>query len=282
MNPHDPLKHPGAHLVYERLGIDDPFTLLGARYRHDAPRAQLAQLAANAACDLDDLHRELTDQAQTVMAQLEPIARGERPALCQADTTMLSAAGQLDQLRACKDAAYEHLTRVLDACERIGGIESQAPAIVQDRQLADAHPRSHPAPNCQRPLPARAAWDDEQGRAHAALLRLAHEDMWLREGADGDKYVIWGSGLGAPIEAETVERLIGAGLVAADTSTSASRMGHMLSLAPEGVAANSAARTERLRQVTALYRGTVPATASPAQAAPPAAAARPSFSARTR
>ncbi|WP_316527516.1 hypothetical protein [Kitasatospora brasiliensis] len=51
-------------------------------------------------------------------------------------------------------------------------------------------------------------------------------DLWLRESVHGDRYVIWGSGRGAPIEAEAVERLIGAGLVAVNTNTSASRMGH--------------------------------------------------------
>ncbi|MFF2078591.1 hypothetical protein ACFVXG_28040 [Kitasatospora sp. NPDC058162] len=282
MNPHNRLTHPGAHLVYERLGVDDPFSLLGARYRHDVPRAQLARLAANAACDLDDLHQELIDQAQAVMARLEPFTRGEGPALREAGTTMLSVAGRLDQLCARKDAAYERLTGVLDACERIGGIEPQAPAIIQEHQLADAHSRSHAAPSHHRPLPARAVWDDEQGFARTALRAMEHGDLWLREGAGGDKYVIWGSGLGAPLEVETVERLIGAGLVSADTSTSTSRMGHMLSLTPEGVAANAAARTERLRQVAALYRGITPTTAGPAQAAPSAAAARPSPSSRTR
>ncbi|MFJ7907050.1 hypothetical protein [Kitasatospora sp. NPDC096204] len=107
-------------------------------------------------------------------------------------------------------------------------------------------------------------------------------DLWLRESVHGDRYVIWGSGRDAPIEAEAVERLVSAGLVAVNTNTSASLMGHMLSLTPEGVAANSAARAERLRQIAALYRGITPASAGAAQAVPSPGAALPSVSARTR
>lgn len=155
MNPHDPLVHPGAHLVYERLGVDDPFSLLGARYQHDTPRAQLAQLAGNAACDLDGIQRELADQTEALIARLQPMARGERPARPEVGTNLVYAAGQLDQLCARKDVAYERLTSVLDACDRIGGLEPHAPGHAQDRHLADAHPSSHSAPSSQHPCPDR-------------------------------------------------------------------------------------------------------------------------------
>ncbi|MFF4820766.1 hypothetical protein ACFY2K_40025 [Kitasatospora sp. NPDC001309] len=278
MNPHDPLVHPGAYLVHERLGVDDPFSLLGARYQHDAPRAQLAQLAGNAACDLDDIHRELTDQAEALIARLQPIARGERPARPEVGTDLVYAAGQLDQLGARKDVAYQRLTSVLDAVERIGGIEPNVPGHAQDRHLADVHPR----PSSQHPLPAPATWNDEQGFALEALRDVERGDLWLRESVHGEKYVVWGSGLGAPVEAETVARLIEAGLVAADTSTPDPWLGHMLSLTPKGIAAHAAARSERDRQAAALYRGFALTTAGPAHAAPPAAAAHPSLSSHTR
>ncbi|MDH6145514.1 hypothetical protein P3T35_007569 [Kitasatospora sp. GP30] len=282
MNPHDPLVHPGAHLVYERLGVDDPFSLLGARYQHDTPRAQLAQLAGNAACDLDGIQRELADQTEALIARLQPMARGERPARPEVGTNLVYAAGQLDQLCARKDVAYERLTSVLDACDRIGGLEPHAPGHAQDRHLADAHPSSHSAPSSQHPLPGPATWNDEQGFALAAMRELERGDLWLRANMHGDPYVVWGSGLGAPIDPETIELLIAAGLVTSDANNSAPQMGRMLSLTPQGIAAHAAARSERDRQVAALYRGFTPTTNGPAQATPPAAAAHPFLSPRTR
>ncbi|MET8626615.1 hypothetical protein ABZW30_23130 [Kitasatospora sp. NPDC004669] len=277
MNPHNRLTHPGAHLVYDRLGIDDPFTLLGPRYQHDNPHAPLARLVGNAACELDDLNQELTDQARTVMARLEPIARGESAALRDVDAIVQSAALQVGLLTARKDAAHKHLTDALDAYERADGVGGRGPAAVQDRQQDNAHTR----PSGRQDLSAIAAWDDGQGFARTALQEVEHGDLWLRTNGHGDECVIRGSGLGAPIEAETVRRLMAAGLVV-DTGTSPSRAGHMLSLTPAGAAANAAARAERLRQVAALYCGITPTMAGPAQAAPSAAAARPSLSSRTR
>ncbi|MGW3185043.1 hypothetical protein ACWDD9_37790 [Kitasatospora sp. NPDC001119] len=279
MNPHNPHTHPGAHLVYERLGAGDAGELSG-RHPYQSPLAHLASMVASCARDVDRLHQDLTEQAKTVIERLQPIARGDHASMRGVNGIIQSAGLQVELLTARRGAAYGQLDKVLSAYER--GAEADRPTATPQLRRDSAHTNGATAPADQQARPATAAWDDEQGFARAALQAMEHGDLWLRESVHGDKDVIRGSGLGAPIEAETVERLIGAGLVTADASTSASRMGHMLSLTAEGEAANAAARTERLRQVAALYRGTAPAAAGPAQAVPSPGAAHPSVSARTR
>ncbi|MFD7737679.1 hypothetical protein [Streptomyces sp. MJM8645] len=281
MNPHNRLTHPGAHLVYEHLGASATNAWeLSAGYPDSDPLRHLAVMVASSAREVDQLHQALTAHAQTVIERLEPIARGDHANMRGINGIIQSAGPQVELLTARRGAAYAQLTNVLSAYERCTGTDR--PTTAPRRRHDSAHTSVTAAPSYGQTPQSTAAWDDEQGFARTALQAMEHGDLWLRENVHSDKYVIWGSGLDAPVEAETVERLIDAGLVSADTSTSASRMGHMLSLTPEGAAANAAARTERLRRVAALYRGITPTTEGPAPAAPSAAAARPSLSSRTR
>ncbi|MFE4972851.1 hypothetical protein ACFRAR_12135 [Kitasatospora sp. NPDC056651] len=278
MNPHDPHTRPGAHLVYERLGASDAQDLAG-QHPYQSPLAHLASVVASCARDVDRLHQDLTEQAKTVIERLQPIARGDHASMRGVNGIIQSAGLQVELLTARRGAAYGQLDKVLGAYER--GAETERPTAAPQVRRDSAHTNGATAPANRQARPATTVWDDEQGLARTALRQMEHGDLWLRESVHGDKHVIWGSGLGAPIEAETVERLIGAGLVAVNTNTSASRMGHMLSLTPEGVAAGAAARTERLRQVAALYRTITPTAAGPAQAVPSPGAAQPSVSTRT-
>ncbi|MFF2616878.1 hypothetical protein [Kitasatospora sp. NPDC058046] len=104
----------------------------------------------------------------------------------------------------------------------------------------------------------------------------------MRENVLGGKEVIHGNGLGAPVEAETVEPLVTSGLIAADTATDAAQVGHMLS-PPAGRKAPETAHAARRREAAALYRGVAPTADTPATPAPLAASpARTSSSSRTR
>ncbi|MFE4357857.1 hypothetical protein ACFVXH_28870 [Kitasatospora sp. NPDC058184] len=206
MNPHDQLAKPAAHRVYERLGVDDVWTLL-RREPEESPEASLAWYLAASVTAIDGVHRELTAAAKTAVETLSPVERGEY-------------AGQPT---------------------------------------------------------------DEQGTPRRALREVQLGDLWMRENVLCGKEVIHGNGRGAPVKAETVEPLVAAGLIAADTATDAARVGRMVSLTPVGRKALEASPAARLREAAALYRSVAPAAAPPAASAPLAASpAWTSSSARTR
>ncbi|MGF1425486.1 hypothetical protein [Kitasatospora sp. LaBMicrA B282] len=117
MNPHDPRKRPGAHLVHDRLGVSDPWTLY-SRHPCESPLGRLAWLLATSARDLDHLHAELAAQARQVIERLEPIARGDHTSLRSDDTVLQSTSLQVDVLTARRGTAYQQLIGALDDYER--------------------------------------------------------------------------------------------------------------------------------------------------------------------
>ncbi|WP_316527515.1 hypothetical protein [Kitasatospora brasiliensis] len=146
MNPHNPLTHPGAHLVHERLGVGDAGELSG-RHPYPSPLAHLASVVASCARDVDRLHRDLTERARTVIERLEPIARGDHASMRGVNGIIQSAGLQVELLTARRGATYEQLDKVLSAYER--GAETDPPTATA-RRGASTTPRTPTAP---RPRP---------------------------------------------------------------------------------------------------------------------------------
>ncbi|MCX4752463.1 hypothetical protein [Kitasatospora purpeofusca] len=279
MNPHDPLKKPGAHLVFDRLGAEDP-QALAAGHLHESPIAHLAQMIATTSRDVDDLHRDLTTRAQLVIERLEPIARGDHAAMRGTNGVIQSTGFQVELLAARRGAAYQQLTRAIYAYERCAeaGPPSTAPERKRVRDNAPVTPGQSPA-NGSTDLCA-AARPDPEGFEREALRDVNRGDLCLSTSpVHGDKYINYTDGGGAPVHLETVENLIVAGLIATDTSTASYRPGQRLSLTQRGETALDAAHTsDRRRMHAALLRSAAsdpsseptPGTAPGVLAAPPA------------
>ncbi|MFJ7907051.1 hypothetical protein [Kitasatospora sp. NPDC096204] len=142
MNPHDPLTHPGAHLVYERLGAGDAGELSG-QHPYPSPMAHLASVVASCARDVDRLHQDLTERAQTVIERLQPVARGDHASMRGVNGIIQSAGLQVELLTARRGAAYEQLDKVLSAYER--GAETGRPPDLN----SGTTPRTPTAPRPQ-------------------------------------------------------------------------------------------------------------------------------------
>ncbi|MFF3257830.1 hypothetical protein ACFYWO_01485 [Streptomyces sp. NPDC002932] len=109
MNSHDPAERPGAHLVAEKLGVDSPW-LLTENHAPDDPRDIVGLRIAEGARDVDSLHKQLTQAAQSAAELLAPICRGEI-APTNRYGVLQSVAPQVDVLAARRGAAYDQLTR---------------------------------------------------------------------------------------------------------------------------------------------------------------------------
>ncbi|MFD8321402.1 hypothetical protein [Kitasatospora purpeofusca] len=134
MNPHDPCMKPGAHLVHERLGVDNPRDL---HHRHpdDRALARLGHTVATATRDVDALHQELVATAQQVIERLEPIARGDHASMLGVNGIMQSVGLQVELLTARRGAAYQQLSGALTAyvlSADDAGLPPAEPALTRD------------------------------------------------------------------------------------------------------------------------------------------------------
>ncbi|MYZ39523.1 MULTISPECIES: hypothetical protein [unclassified Streptomyces] len=118
MNPHDAAERPGAHLVAEEFGVEDPCALSDNRPLGD-PRGRVGRMVAEAARDMDELHGELTRAARSAIGLLEPVGRGEFGGTRVAYALLRTSVSQIGQLVARRDAACERLVQSVSAYRRL-------------------------------------------------------------------------------------------------------------------------------------------------------------------
>ncbi|MEU8928161.1 hypothetical protein AB0D10_45955 [Kitasatospora sp. NPDC048545] len=269
MNPHDQLTHPGAHLVYERLGARNAWELSAGCPGSD-PLGRLAFMVACSAREVDQLHQELTARAQTVIERLEPIARGDHATMRGVNGIIQSAGLQVELLTARRGAAYEQLSSVVNAYGRCTDAGLPSP----ESRLAPKHVTAGvtPVPAAGPDLPGAAAGYDPRVRESEALAAIDRGDLRLCESAVyGYKFMSDGSGESPSVWPQTVEELMAEDLVVADTSSSSYRPGHLLSLTPAGKALLDASRAADQRVSAALSRSATGPTAPPAAGPAPSA-----------
>ncbi len=243
MNPHNPLKTPGAHRVFERLGAADPHTLY-AGLPQTSPLAHLGQMIAASAREVDDLHRDLTAHAQLVIERLEPIARGDHSAMRGANGVIQSTKFQVELRVAQRSAARHRLTTALDAYEQCGEPAPPPQGFPEHRRDRNVSPLEAARHRIEGPLaPGAMSEYDPRALLWKALEAVDSGGLRIRQSAlfSGDKYTSDGSGNAPAVWASSAERLIADGLLVADTSTSPYK-GHLLSLTPAGEAALASAR----------------------------------------
>ncbi|MEU8926256.1 hypothetical protein AB0D10_35895 [Kitasatospora sp. NPDC048545] len=270
MNPHDQLTHPGAHLVYERLGARNAWEL-NAGYPGSDPLGRLAVMVASSAREVDQLHQELAARAQTVIERLEPIARGDHATMRGVNGIIQSAGLQVELLTARRGAAYEQLSSAVNAYGRC--TDAGLPTPESRLALKDATASVAPVPAAAPDLPGASAGYDPRVREFEALATIDRGGLWLCKSAVyGYKFMSDGSGESPSVWPQTVEELIAEDLVVADTSSSSYRLGHLLSLTPAGKALLDASRAADQRVSAALSRSatgpTTPPAARPAPATP--------------
>jgi hypothetical protein len=273
MNSHDATKRPGAHLVAEMLGVEDPWTL-NIAYRPSDPLYRAATLVIGAAHELDELHGAVTRAAQAALGVLEPVGRGEFNGSPSSYTPLRSAVEQIGRLVSAQNAAYERLT-----------------------QSIFAYCRLLPEPDAAPPADAGAR-DQDNGQvfgrdddwAVSADLRLraleAVKAGGLRIHQSGIYgYISLSDGRGERpadrVWPETVQRLIADGLLDRETSEGVYRPGQLLSLTPKGQTALRDARTTTPRVSAALNRSSttpLPGAANPSAECATDAATKPSRS----
>ncbi|WP_405848480.1 large ATP-binding protein [Streptomyces sp. NBC_01518] len=266
MNPHDATKRPGAHLVAEMLGVEDPWTL-NVRYRPSDPLYRAATLVIGAAHELDELHGRVTRATQAALAVLEPVGRGEFNGSPSSYTPLRSTVRQIGLLVAAQNAVYERLVQSISAYRRLLPEADPAPAsCAEARDLG-----------CEQISGRDDDWaiaGDRQLRALEAVetggLRFHQSPVY------GDVYLSDGHGQRPNPEVwpETVQRLVADGLLDRDTSEGLYRPGQLISLTPKGEAALQDARTATPRVSAALNRSNT--TALPGAAADPAVVPAPS------
>ncbi|TQF02021.1 hypothetical protein E6W39_06690 [Kitasatospora acidiphila] len=263
MNPHDPHKRPGAHRVYSWLGAEDP-RALSANHPPDSPSYHLARTVATAARDVDLLHRDLTIRIQRVIEPPEPIAREDHPTMREVTSVIQSAGFQIELIATRLGAAHEQLTRAIYAYEQRAEAGPLPPEPVR-RHGRDNTPVAgdQSADAGFAPL-STAARDDPKGFDRRALQEIKRGDLWLQEDpVSGEKFLTYGSGMGADPFPETVADLIADGLVIADTNPAPHQPGRLLSLTPQGedalAALEASYAADRRRVLSALHRSPAPA-----------------------
>ncbi|MFJ7096775.1 hypothetical protein ACIQWL_42180 [Streptomyces mirabilis] len=118
MNPHDPAKRPGAHLIAEEFGVEDPWALSDNRPLRD-PLDLVGRMVAEAARDVDELHGELARAAQSAIDLLAPIAQGDHAGMRGWYGVLRTTGPQIELLVARRGAAYEQLTRSISTFRRL-------------------------------------------------------------------------------------------------------------------------------------------------------------------
>ncbi|MFF5962856.1 large ATP-binding protein [Streptomyces collinus] len=275
MNPHDTAKRPGAHLVAEEFGVEDPWALSDDHPpRH--PLHLVGRMVAEAACDVDELHGELTRAAQSAIELLEPFGRGDSVGLRGWDGILRTTGPQIELLGARRSAAFEQLTQAVSTYHRLlpeSGAASASKAPHQSLGLA----------------PEQASVRDDDwaiagGRQLAALEAVEAGSLRFHQSAVyGHTWLSDGDGNRPKVLAETAERLLADGLLEKDTSTSLYRPGQLLSLTPQGEQALQVSRATTPRVSAALSRsfpasGPGSSGSEPAHASPAGTTAKPSRS----
>ncbi|MFD7908578.1 hypothetical protein ACFV4G_40845 [Kitasatospora sp. NPDC059747] len=277
MNPHDPLTNPAAHLVFDQLGVGNPWELY-ARHPGESPLTRRAFMVASCAREVDRLHQDLTARARQVIERLEPIARGDHASMRGVNGVMQSAGLQVELLAARRGAAFAQLSDVVSAYERC--TEAGLSAAESPLVLKHAAATAAPAPAAEPDLPDTPSKYDPRTQEFEALAAIDRGELWLRQDALYHfAFLSDGSGQRPSVWAHTVEAPMTEDLVAADTSTSPYRPGHLLSLTPAGKTLLDASRTADQRVAAALARTpsgpvTTPAT-GPVPVLPLAAASPP-------
>lgn len=118
MNPHDMAKRPGAHLVAEEFGVEDPWALSDDHAPRD-PLYLVGRTVVEAARGVDELHGELTRAAQSAIELLEPIGRGDHAGMRGWYGILRTTGPQIELLVARRGAAYEQLTRAVSTYRRL-------------------------------------------------------------------------------------------------------------------------------------------------------------------
>ncbi|WP_050370041.1 hypothetical protein [Streptomyces acidiscabies] len=248
MNPHDPAKRPGAHLVAKEFGVEDPWALSDAHPLRD-PLDLVGRLVAEAARDVDNLHGQLASAAKATIKVLEPIGRGDHASMRAWDGVLRDRGPQIELLAARRGEAYEHLTRAVDAYRRLlpdSGLTQPSKELGQELDLGTA---------------AESARDDDWtiagGRQLGALRAVEAGGLRFHQSSVyGYIYLSDGQGQrpNPQVWPETVQRLVADGLLERDTSEGLYRPGQLLSLTPNGEAALRTARATEPRVSAALRR----------------------------
>ncbi|MEU3792984.1 large ATP-binding protein [Streptomyces fructofermentans] len=246
MNPHDMAKRPGAHLVAEEFGVEDPWALSDDHPPRD-PLHLVGRTVAEAARDVDELHGELTCAAQSAIELLEPIGRGDHAGMRGWYGILRTTGPQIELLVARRGAAYEQLTRAVSTYRRL--------LPKSDTALVSKAPRESLA---REQAPGRDdGWAIAGGRQLRALEAVEAGGLRFHQSAAyGYIYLSdrWGQRPNPEIWPETVQRLVADGLLAQDTSAGLYRPGQLLSLTPQGEATLRDTRTATPRLSAALSR----------------------------
>ncbi|QMU74816.1 large ATP-binding protein [Streptacidiphilus sp. PB12-B1b] len=203
MNPHDAAQRPGAHLVAEEFGVEDPWALSDNHPLRD-PLDLVGRMVAEAARDVDELHGELTRAAQSAIKLLAPVAEGAHAGMRGWDGILRTTGPQIELLVARRGAAYEQLDRAIAAYRRLlPEADAAQPSKASTQNLGEEQ------------APGRdddwAIAGDRQLRALEAVeaggLRFHQSTVY------GYIYVSDGRGQQTAVWPETVRRLVADGLL---------------------------------------------------------------------
>lgn len=248
MNPHDMTKRPGAHLVTEEFGVEDPWALSDDHPPRD-PLHLVGRTVAEAARDVDELHGELTRAAQSAIEVLEPVGRGNHAGMRGRHGILRTTGPRIELLVARRGAAYEQLTRAVSTYHRLLPESDAEPASKAPRLSLGVAPEQAPGRDDD--------WAIAGGRQLGALEAVEAGGLRCHQSA-AYGYIYLSDGRGQrpnpEVWPETVRRLVADGLLDQDTSEGLYRPGQFLSLTPQGEAALRDARTATPRVSAALSR----------------------------
>ncbi|MGW4031687.1 hypothetical protein ACWEFL_20660 [Streptomyces sp. NPDC004838] len=248
MNLHDPARRPGAHLVSEALGVEDPWMLSDANPAHD-PLDLIGRNVAEAAGKVDELHGELTRLAQSAIELLEPVARGEHGDMRGTYGILRTTGPQIELLVARRGAAHEQLTRAVSV------YQSLLPAPAKSLNSAEPEENLRPAHGQETEQDHDRAVVDAHALRLAALQAVEAGGLRYHEHTKYC-YTFLSSGDGSrpKVLTETAEQLLADGLLHMDIGTSSYRPGQLLSLTLQGKSALQEARSITPRVSAALSR----------------------------
>ena len=254
MNPHDVAKRPGAHLVAEAFGVEDPWALSDSHPLRD-PLDLVGRLVAEAARDVDELHGELTREAQSAIELLAPIAEGAHADMRGWDGILRTTGPQIELLVARRGAAYEQLDRAVAAYRRLlPAPDTVQPSKASAQSLEEEQVKTRDddwAVSGDRQLRALEAVEAGGMRFHQSAV---YGYLYLSDGR--------GQRPNPEVWPETVRRLVADGLLDQDPSEGLYRPGQLLSLTEKGEAALREARPASPRVSAALSRSNAAAISS--------------------
>jgi hypothetical protein len=258
VNPHDPTKRPGAHLVAAELNIDNPADLV-EHYPPRDPLGAMGWMVAAAADEVDALHATLTDRARLAITILEPVSRGSHDNMHGSYGVLADLGPQMELLATRRGAAYAHLHRAVSVYQRLlpDTVEAVSAGLDRERERAAEQAPGHDDD-----------WALAGDRQIEALRAVARGGLRLKQSAlsEQDRYLSDGTGVLVPVWARTVERMLTDGLLDVDNSTKATQ-GQLLSLTPLGQEALRAAQD--LAAATTTGQSATPAREAGSLAATP-------------